>query len=158
MLRIYEEHRDPVFRWALRYLSGDSAQAEDVTHDVFLRLLENIERLSDDDEMGRWLYRVTVRTCLSRLQRGRLRRSLLERFGWGFRRTPPRAESRLVLADVLTALEGLPPPQRIAFSMLHLDGLEQREIAEALGFSKGYVSKLIRKATESLRSAGWELP
>ena len=34
----WEAHRGRVFHWALRYGAGDRAWAEDVTHDVFLKL------------------------------------------------------------------------------------------------------------------------
>ena len=38
--RLYDRHKEAVFRLALRYGRGDVAWAEDVTHDVFLDLFD----------------------------------------------------------------------------------------------------------------------
>jgi len=40
--------------------------------------------------------------------------------------------------------------------MMVLDGKMQREIADDLGFSEGYVSKLIAKAWHRIKEDGWE--
>ena len=36
---LYEEHRHSVYEWARRYSGGDSSEAEDLTHEVFIKLL-----------------------------------------------------------------------------------------------------------------------
>jgi RNA polymerase sigma-70 factor (ECF subfamily) len=41
--------------------------------------------------------------------------------------------------------------------MYYIDGLEQAEIGEILGFSKSYVCKLIKRARASVEAAGWEV-
>jgi DNA-directed RNA polymerase specialized sigma24 family protein len=41
--------------------------------------------------------------------------------------------------------------------MVHLDGLRQEQVARTLDCSKGYVSKLLKRATAELRSVGWEV-
>ena len=159
--RLYVRHRDRVFRLALRHGAGDSAWAEDVTHDVFVRLLGAIDRLHDEDELGGWFYRVTINRCLSKLKRDRLLQSLVTLFG-AFPTLPPTPEhSALARSDLrrtLEAVRSLPPKERVAFSMLHLDGKSQNEIAEIMGHSKGYVSKLLHRAAERVRAQGFEVP
>ncbi len=160
--RLYRVHRDTVYRLALRYGDRDPAFAEDVTQDVFVRLLEHFERLADPDDLGGWLYRVTTNRCLARLERRRVRSALLAL--WRFGRAEfdasvgPRIEARDELDAVARTLRTLPPKERAAFSMLHLDGLTQNEIADVLGHSKGYVSKLVHRAAQRIREAGWEVP
>lgn len=158
--RLYARHRDQVFRLALRYGAGDADWAEDVTHDVFVRLLRAVDRLRDEDDLGGWFYRVTTNRCLSHLQRDRVRRSLLSMIP--FRGTAPSDPEREMAAKsdldrTLAVVRSLPPKERVAFSMLHLDGKSQKEIAAIMGHSKGYVSKLIRRATDRVRAAGWEV-
>ena len=41
--------------------------------------------------------------------------------------------------------------------MKYVDELRQTEIAETLGYSEGYVSKLVARATKRLQEMGWEV-
>lgn len=152
----YAEHRDLVFRLALRYGAGRRAFAEDVTHDVFVKLLRAIDTLEDRGALGGWLYRVTTNLCLSRLERERFRRSVLELIGRAEPSTPS-LEATCVVKDELTraiaTLEALPPKERVVLTMLHLDDRSQAEICQILGLSKGYVSKLVDRGTERIRAA-----
>src|SRR5262245_28442646 len=61
----YERHRHDVFRLALRYGAGRRAWAEDVTQEVFVRLMEIVDRLDAPSDLGAWLYRVTANHCVS---------------------------------------------------------------------------------------------
>lgn len=155
---VYRAERDRVYAWALRYSGGRGAWAEDVTHDVFLQLHRNLRQL-DLADVGAWLYRVTANVALNRLRReaswvGRLGRLLT--FGEPTR--PDEAlERRDDAAAALRLLDTLPPKERMALSMQVLDGLSQREIARTLGFSEGYVSKLLTRAWKTIRAAGWEV-
>jgi RNA polymerase sigma factor (sigma-70 family) len=54
-------------------------------------------------------------------------------------------------------VNALPPKERVVFFMRHVDGLDQVSIAQALRFSKGYVSKLLKRAARELERAGWEV-
>lgn len=157
---VYVRFRDSVFRTAMRHTAGDRASAEDITHDVFVRLLGSIDDLDDDELLGGWLYRVTVNFCLTRLRRERFRRSVRLLLGVDDRApsTPERdASARDELAKVLSTIASLPPKERVVFTMLHLDGRSQSEIAQVLGHSKGYVSKLVERGRAHVRAAGWEV-
>ncbi len=158
--RLYARHRNSVYRIALRYCAGNTAIAEDVTHDVFLRLMSALDRLDDEEQLSGWFYRVTANRCLSHLERARFRRSVLSILGLGrgAAELTPQLEARSELRRTLEVVDSLPPKERIAFTMLHLEGKSQNEIAETLGHSKGYVSKLIHRATERVRSRGYEVP
>jgi RNA polymerase sigma-70 factor, ECF subfamily len=159
--RLYARHRDQVFRWALRIGGGNAAWAEDVTHDVFVRLIGAIDRLQDDEDLSPWFYRVTLNRCLTRLQRDRFFASLTAALTL-FQPKPPTPEHEVAakteIERTLAVVKSLPPKERVAFSMLHLDGKSQNEIAELMGHSKGYVSKLLQRASERVRAAGYEVP
>jgi len=73
------------------------------------------------------------------------------------REAEAQAAERRDLRRVDVMLAKLPPKQRVAFCMYRLDGKEQAEIGEILGFSKSYVCKLIKRAEATIREAGWEV-
>lgn len=155
---VYRAERDRVYAWALRYSAGRSAWAEDVTHDVFLQLHRNLRQLELND-VGAWLYRVTANVALSRLKR---EASWVTRLGRlltfsGPVRPDEALERQDDAAAALRLLNTLPPKERMVLSMQVLDGLSQRDIAKMLGFSEGYVSKLLARAWVSIRVAGWEV-
>jgi len=160
---LYQHHRDRVYQLCLRLSGGNRSWAEDATHDVFVRMLERLDELDDTDDLGGWIYRVAMNTCMTRLKRegstwGRVRQALLGAPSVS-RDTPERRVSlQQDLDAALRALAALPGRQRVAFCMRHLDELPQREIAASLDLSEGYVSKLLDRARSKLDRLGWEAP
>ncbi|MEL7371205.1 MAG: sigma-70 family RNA polymerase sigma factor [Myxococcota bacterium] len=155
---LYRAHKDRVYRLALRYSAGDIALAEDITQDVFVTLWRH-QHAIDGHDLGGWLYRVTTNRCLSHLRRERLRRTVWQALGLRPRWIDPEPEvvARADVARVLDVVRQLPPKERVVFSMRFLDDKSQDEIAEVLGHSKGYVSKLVHRAIKRVRAAGWEV-
>lgn len=64
---IYREHSPSVYYLALRMLSNPT-QAEDATHDVFLKAFRKIGQFRGDSGMRTWLYRITINHCRNLLQ------------------------------------------------------------------------------------------
>lgn len=159
---LYREHRDLVYRLALRYGGGRPAWAEDITQEVFVRLFEVLDRLEQRDGYEAWFYRVTSNRCLNRLRAERLRNSAPVRWLLGKRADQPEdmenvVSARQELEQAWKVLETLAPKERVAFSMHYIDGKRQVEIAQILGHSKGYVCKLIKRAESRVRSCGWDV-
>ncbi|MEM7153665.1 MAG: sigma-70 family RNA polymerase sigma factor [Myxococcota bacterium] len=159
---LYRRYHDLVYRLALRYGSGNAAWAEDVTQEVFLRLFDAIDRLDERDGLEGWFYRVTSNYCLNRLRRQRVRNAAPVRWLLGEKVRPPVDPERLIAAregldQASTVLERLPPKERIAFCMVHIDGKTLVEIGGILGHSKGYVCKLVKRAEARVRAQGWEV-
>jgi RNA polymerase sigma-70 factor (ECF subfamily) len=64
---IYQEHSHPIFYLALRLL-GDPTQAEDATHDVFLKAYRKFSSFKGQSSVRTWLYRITINHCQNLLQ------------------------------------------------------------------------------------------
>ncbi|MEZ4453277.1 MAG: sigma-70 family RNA polymerase sigma factor [Nannocystaceae bacterium] len=153
--RLYRRHHRDVFRLALRYGLGDAAWAEDVVQDVFITLVDALDRLGDHDELGGWLYRVTTHRCLRKLRRERFLRLPVVRWLLEAAQPPRSLEGQIFarhdLERARRILEGLPPRERVVVSMVHLDGRSQREVCETLGLSKGYVSRLLARGVARIQ-------
>jgi RNA polymerase sigma factor (sigma-70 family) len=159
---LYQQYAAQVFAWARRYAHGRSAWAEDLTHDVFVRAWEHRDELRDDDVKA-WLFRVTQNRAFTVLRReSSLSQRLRQALDWGWRpespATPEEALDQLQTTHAASAaLHKLPGQERVVLCLKILDGLSQREIAELLSLSEGYVSKLVSRATARLAAQGWKV-
>ncbi len=154
----YRAHRDYVYRLALRYGSGRSSWAEDLAHDVFLKLHAQLQTEAPSNTQA-WLYRVTANLAVSRIRRETSFFARVKRWTTN----PEQEESaeapllrRESAARAMAALQSLPAQQRVIVCMRLLDDKSQREIARVLDLSEGYVSKLYAKARRTLTAQGWE--
>lgn len=59
---VYEAHSQCIYYLALRLL-GDPAQAQDATHDVFLKAFRKMDSFRGDAGIRTWLYRITINHC-----------------------------------------------------------------------------------------------
>ena len=153
--QLYRQHHRAVFRLALRYGLGDESWAQDVVQDVFMTLIDKLPSLTEHEQLDAWLYRVTCKRCLRRLERGRFRQHpLIRALSFASAVEEPSVESRVFAREQLErtrlALARVPARERVVLAMVHLDGKSQREVGEILGLSKGYVSKLLARATARL--------
>ena len=146
---VYERYADDVYRIALR-LTGSSADAYDVTHDVFLGLPEAMQRYDPERPFGPWFRGVAVRTAQMRLRSARRRRevALPDVAGLAVRSRQEAVVDRLTLEK---ALDNLSPDLRSVVVLRELEGLSYQEIADLLGIKKSAVAVRLHRARRRLR-------
>lgn len=152
---IYENHRERVFGLAWK-LMGDRQEAEDLTHDVFLRVHDKLDQFEGRSDLGTWIYRIATNLCLNRLRR--LRRATLfeaiERT-FGLAGGEPDQSVALVADEtrsaVREAIDQLPPVYRVCVVLRDLEGRSYREIAEILAVPEGTVMSRLSRGRERLR-------
>ncbi len=157
---LYERYKDKVYSSALR-ITGDAEVAEDVTHDVFVRVYERLGQFRRRSRFSSWLYRVTVNlaTDVAR-RRGRERWLFSVRFeaGAGSGELVPAsepgparsAESAEAAEEVSRAVAELSPKLRAAVVLRYFEGLSYEEIAEVLEVSLGTVKSRLSRAHQRL--------
>ena len=133
---IVEEHSARVYRLAYR-LTGDVHDAEDLTHDVFVRVFRSLDGYTPGTFEG-WLHRITTNLFLDRARRKQRIRfdALTDEFAALLHSGSPSPE-QVVLdhhldADIQRALDALPPQFRAAVVLCDIEGLTYEEVAEAL--------------------------
>jgi RNA polymerase sigma-70 factor, ECF subfamily len=142
----YESKSRLLFR-RLWLVTGNRAEAEELTQDAFLQLWERWGRVSRMDDPVGYLYRTAMN-----LFRKRYRRALL-----ALRRSVGRASARDDFADaedrdtVRRVLSTLPPRQRAALVLTEMLGFNPKEAADALGVTASTVRSLSHQGRESFR-------
>ena len=141
VMALYTQHSNMVYRLALSYLKS-RPDAEDVTQQVFLRLLEHQREITPGKERS-WLAAVTANLC----------RNILCSASW--RRTEPLSEE-LVFQDeeqseVFWAVMELSEQERVAVYLYYYEGYDTREIARILKISRTAVTTRLSRARRHLR-------
>ena len=148
--QLYDQEFTPVFR-AIRAVVLDSAAAEDLTQETFVRAYRARNRYTPTAPPGAWLRRIGINLAISHLRRQKLARFLPARmYVAPDRRDYDRAEARNVVDK---ALESLSPKLRAAVVLHYYEGLTREEIADVLGVPAGTVASRIAKAVAIMRKA-----
>lgn len=142
---LFARHKDFVHRLAWS-LTADPSLAEDVTQEVFLRVVQAKRRWRPRARFRTLLYRVTANTA-SELRRHRFRETHDDV-------EPPPVPARPIgeLTDLAQALAALPERQREVVVLRYLEGWSTRETARALGCRSGTVKVHLHRALGRLRT------
>lgn len=129
-------------------LLRDPAHVDDAFQEMFLKLMRAGAPVRSAEEPLRWLYRVVDRTCFDLLRKTKHARraapidDVLDELP---AHSGLEAEVRRAAMELLDALGE--EDQRIAV-MAFLDGMNQREIADELGYSRMTIIKRMARLRE----------
>jgi RNA polymerase sigma-70 factor, ECF subfamily len=154
--RLYDEHGRGAYAAALRIL-GDSALAQDVTQDIFLKLWRNPRRFdAGRGPIGPYLRLMARSRALDVWRSRQAAGRAVERVGV---EAPPEPDAPDVLAArdaereiVRAALRRLPPAQREALVLAYWGGLTADEVAVRVGVPLGTAKSRIRLGLSKLRA------
>ncbi len=152
---LYRAHLRDVYSYAY-YRVGDHHDAEDLTEQTFLQAYRHFERAQRESH-GRplrpWLIRI-AHNLAANLYRDRSRRpaSSIEDTSelTALHTTEQLVEGREELSRVLDGVRMLPDDRREALIMRFALGMDNREIARALGRTDGATKVLIHRAIKQL--------
>ena len=155
-MRVYERHRDTIFRFSYR-LSGSVEAAEDITHDCFLSLINKPYNFQPDRGSLRTYLLSAARNLWLKWLRSSGRELALDEFAEDQFITADREPLRQLLDDELSvivqeAVSSLPPLQREALVLFEYEGLALNEIANLVGTDVGAVKSRLHRARERLRN------
>jgi len=138
-------------------LCGDMQQADDLTHDAFVRLYEHWDRVADPSRRVGYLRSIVVNLAHSAHRREATARrhvtqSVLAAGGGTTSSTSAEDEAiwRSARPDVMAALAALPDRQRTAVVLRHWLRMTETEIAEAMGCSVGSVRTHVARGHQTL--------
>lgn len=164
---IYRRYGLQVLRRCQRILRND-AEAEDVVHEVFMRVMEAAEARGADkglpaapEEAMAVLYRASTNLCLNRLRdRGRRERENWQsaaRDAWtGL--SARGAETQVIERALLLSLARDVPEELLALGVYYwVDGMNQSEIAQVAGLARGTVNRKLGELAALLKARADEV-
>lgn len=145
---IYEQFREPLKSFIAKRISNE-ANAEDMVHDVFLKIHGRIETLQEPDKLPAWIYQIARNSIIDFYRKNhQITNSddLLE-IEEEESINPPEDLSRVVQSMV----EKLPPQDKEALLLSDFQGMKQSEIAQQLGISLSGAKSRVQRARKKLK-------
>ena len=152
---IFELHHRKVYSLCLRMI-GNSAEAEDLTQDVFVQVFRKLGSFRGESAFTTWLHRLTVNQVLMHFRKNQVRKEQLTEDGEmpveimidrnKLNRSP--VLDRVALDE---AIVQLPHGYRIVFVLHDVEGFDHNEIASVLGCSIGTSKSQLHRARMRMR-------
>ena len=149
--RIVTRHQTWAWKIAYRFI-GNEEDASDIVQDAFLRLLDASGRYRPTAKFKTFFYQIISRLCLDRAKKKQP--LFLETI-------PDTPDPRPSVTDAMmrqeaaiavrSALDTLPPNQRLAIVLRYYENLNYEEIASALETTTKAVERLLARGREHLK-------
>jgi RNA polymerase sigma-70 factor (ECF subfamily) len=152
LAEIYDRYAIAIYRYLYRYL-GDGARAEDMTSEVFVRLLQALKTSrAPRDKLRGWLYRVAHNLAMDWFrQSARVSEAALDADLVVGGHSPSTAvEERQAQQALRAALRQLTPGQQQVIVLRFGEGLKISEVSQIMGKSEGAVKILQHRAVKRL--------
>jgi len=153
---LYDRYVERVYRFVLYRVHGDTALAEDLTSEVFLRALRKIKGFTwQGRDVGAWFLTIGRNLVLDHFKSGRARLEVL-----GVEPSPgvndrvldaeDEALSRVSQQDLYNAISQLGSEQQEVIYWRFLQGYSVAETAAAMGKTDGAIKALQYRAVKAL--------
>ncbi len=149
--QLYRLYADDVLRVSYFYL-GDKPGAEDVTQEVFLRLMDRQPTLNEGSEKS-WLLKVALNICRDRWRSAWTRRVIL-----GSKKLDilpaedDGIEDRMEKEALMQAIHALPAHTREVFLLHYYQGMTIDQIADILNLPPGTIASRLSRGRLRLKT------
>lgn len=149
-IEAYQAHWAKVYRYCF-FRTNSRSEAEDLTADVFRRLLE-ARRQPEADALLPWLYRVAKNLCINQQKSESLHRLHARLLG---KTSEPVAEDQRGAwrdSELLTAVRTLKAREQQILFLRVFEDLSFSEIGQILGISESAAKVAFHRSTRTLRN------
>lgn len=158
---LVEEYRNRVFHSAFNILQN-SADAEDAAQETFMQIYDSIHSFKGECSLNTWIYTIAIRKALEKLRK-RKNRSRLHQIipFWmpGEKKSPEAielnpgilTENKEKALVLFNAINSLPENQRVAFTLIRVQGMKYEEVCAIMDMKLKAVESLVSRAKENLK-------
>ena len=163
--RLYEQYHQDVFKFLI-YLTRNRDHAEDLSHEVYVRVLRAYAGFEGKSSEKTWLFSIAKNVAIDHFRKNSVRRKhLYDKFDW--------EKSELVstgilpdemaviseeMKELLKELDTCTGDQKMVIHMRYFHDLSIAESAEVLGWTEGKVKTTQHRAIKSLQKKINALP
>jgi RNA polymerase sigma factor (sigma-70 family) len=153
-------YRTRVFNTVLNILQH-TEEADDTAQEVFIQVYHSINSFKSDSSLATWLYRIAVRKALDKLRQRKNRQRLQKLLPWWmpndenpnqlFHHPGIALENKERAAELFKAINELPEKQKVAFTLIKVQGMKYDEASEIMEQSIKAIESLISRAKQNLQ-------
>jgi RNA polymerase sigma-70 factor (ECF subfamily) len=154
LAEIYDRYAEAIYRYLYRYV-GDAAQAEDLTSEVFVKLLQSLNTArAPRDRLPGWLYRVAHNLAMDWFRKGskHVEMPLDAELATDIESPLAELERRQTHEQLRAALRQLTVAQQRVILLRFGEGFKLAEVARLMGKSEGAIKILQYRAVRRLRN------
>lgn len=150
-LGYYNKHKDKIYNYFWYRVGFNRALAEDLTSEVFLKAYKNFDSFDPARPFQAWIYAVAKNHLLNyyRLANRETELFLADSLA---KNQLLEIDRRLELERIFNLINSMADYYKEVLFLRFADGLDNKEIAEALGKEEGAIRTQISRALEELRS------
>ena len=159
---LVENYQDRVYYSVLNILHN-ADEAEDTTQETFIQVYESISGFKEESSLATWIYRIAVRKALEKIRKQKNRQRLHSIAPWwmpseeksidaAYLNPGIKKENKEKATIIFKAISELPNNQRIAFTLIRVQGMKHEEASEIMQLSKKAIESLLSRAKENLQN------
>jgi RNA polymerase sigma-70 factor (ECF subfamily) len=145
------------------HLTGNMEESEDLSQEIFLEVINNLEKFGQRSSLETWIYRITINRAINQTKKNRRRDffgKLTRLSALNGQRTEEIKDTDSGAEDYLynekrkmmyQSIGRLPEKQRIAFVLSKFEEKSYKEIAAIMNVTLASVESLIHRAATSLK-------
>lgn len=159
--QLYRRYASKVFAKCISML-GDEGLARDATQDIFIKILLNLSKFTEQSSFSTWVYSITYNYCID-LIRKKKKIPLLytEDVGRISKESDVEVPDSVLLEmkqERLTkVLDRLPPGDKAILMMKYIDDLQIKDIGDILGKTESAIKMQIMRAKQKAQNIYDEL-
>ncbi|MCP1144242.1 RNA polymerase sigma factor SigX [Lysinibacillus endophyticus] len=155
---LYDRYHQDVFQFLI-YLVKDRGVAEDLSHEVYVRVLKSYERFEGRSSEKTWLFAIAKNVAIDYFRKNAVRSSRnFDAFNWETEQlvSPTKSPEALIelnddMQQLLEALEKCTGDQKMVIIMRYFQELSIAETAAILNWTEGKVKTTQHRAIKNLR-------
>jgi RNA polymerase sigma-70 factor (ECF subfamily) len=147
---IWKEYHDQLLDF-IRKKVKDSADAEDILQEVFIKILSKIDTLKDSDKLKSWLFQITRNTIIDHYREAQKGKKVDFTFSLEEDETTDNSSMKAAESWIGLYVNDLPENYREAVILSELKGLSIAKIAENLNISYTNARARVNRGRQALK-------
>lgn len=132
-------------------MTKNQAQAQDFTHDIFIKMFAHLDRFQERSSFSTWLYSISYNYCVDQIKRGKrlVVSSLDDDFEYGIADDTDDREH--TLQQLQRAVESLSDQDAHILRLKYQDGLDVMQISKELKINESAVKMRLKRSRDRVR-------
>ena len=162
---IYRRYFHKICRKCMQF-TGNATQAEDLTQDIFLRLISKLSSYRAQSKFSTWIYTITRNYCTDYIRIPKIKQEVVPEGGWEEVDQSTFIDDELIgnSFDEFTswqlkcAMRLLPADEQWLLQLKYLDDFSIKEIAAIFAITPSAVKMRLKRSRDKLRQLYTKIP